>query len=60
MALTEAQKRANKKYAEKNRELKNYNSKKSHAKNFIQKLAKKEDLEFLKEEIEKRLNEDLK
>lgn len=54
MAKTEAQKRAQKKYAEKNKELMNYNSKKSHAKNFVQKLAKKEDLEFLKEEIEKR------
>lgn len=55
MAITEAQKQAQKRYAEKNREIMNYNSKKSHAKNFIQKLAKKEDLEFLKEEIEKKL-----
>lgn len=54
--LTEAQKRAKKKYEEKNREKTNYTKGKSAAKSFIAK-ATEDDLMELKALIEDRLNE---
>lgn len=56
MAKTEAQKRADKKWEEKNREKRNYAKKKSSAKSFIN-VATKEDLEELKKLIEERSEE---
>ena len=56
MAKTEAQKRADKKWEEKNREKRNYAKKKSSSKSFIN-VATKEDLEELKKLIEERSEE---
>ncbi|WP_353486090.1 hypothetical protein [Apilactobacillus xinyiensis] len=58
MALTEAHKKANKKWDEKNKARKQYLNKRSLAKSFIRKLATDEDIEELSKLIEERkLNE---
>jgi len=49
------QKEADKRWIEKNKEYKNYLNRRSNARGFIRSLAKKEDLEELKELIEKTL-----
>lgn len=49
------QKEADKRWIEKNKEHKNYLNRRSNARGFIRTLAKKEDLEELKELIEKAL-----
>lgn len=49
------QKEADKRWIEKNKEHKNYLNRRSNARGFIRTLAKKEDLEELKELIEKTL-----
>ena len=54
----EQQKEADKRWIEKNKEHKNYLSRRSNARGFIRKLAKKEDLEELKELIEKNQKRD--
>ena len=54
-ATKEAQAAADKRWAERNREHKNYLSRRSNARGFIQNLATTEDLEELKERIEKKL-----
>lgn len=51
----EQQKEADKRWIEKNKEHRNYLSRRSNARGFIRNLAKKEDLEELKELIEKTL-----
>ena len=51
----EAQAAADKRWAEKNRERKNYLSRRSNARGFIQNLATAEDLEELNERIKKKL-----
>lgn len=51
----EQQKEADKRWIEKNKEYKNYLNRRSNARGFIRTLAKKEDLEELKELIEKTL-----
>ena len=51
----EAQAAADKRWAEKNREHKNYLNRRSNARGFIKNLATTEDLEELKERIEKKL-----
>lgn len=51
----EQQKEADKRWIEKNKEHKNYLNRRSNARGFIRTLAKKEDLEELKELIEKTL-----
>lgn len=55
--LSEAHKKANKKWDAKNKDRKQYLNKRSNAKNFILKLATKEDLEQIKEYINQRENE---
>lgn len=55
--LSEAHKKANKKWDAKNKDRKQYLNKRSNAKNFILKLATKEDLEQIKEYIKQRENE---
>lgn len=52
--LSEARKRANKKWDEKNKARKAYINKRSTAKSFILNLATKEDLEKMKEYIAER------
>lgn len=52
--LSEARKRANKKWDEANKERKAYIGKRSTAKNFILKLATAEDLELMEEYIAER------
>ena len=52
-ATKEAQAAADKRWAEKNREHRNYLSRRSNARGFIKNLATTEDLEELKELIEK-------
>ena len=52
--VSEAQRRANKKWDEANKELKAYTNKRSAAKNFILKLAIAEDLELMEEYIAER------
>ena len=54
-ATKEAQAAADKRWAEKNREHKNYLSRRSNARGFIKNLATTEDLEDLNERIEKKL-----
>ena len=54
-ATKEAQAAADKRWAEKNRSHKNYLSRRSNARGFIKNLATAEDLEDLKERIEKKL-----
>ena len=54
-ATKEAQAAADKRWAEKNREHRNYLSRRSNARGFIKNLATTEDLEELKERIEKKL-----
>lgn len=49
------QKEADRRWIEKNKEHKNYLNRRSNARGFIRTLAKKEDLEELKELIEKAL-----
>lgn len=49
------QKEANKRWIEKNKEYRNYLNRRSNARGFIRNLAKKEDLQELKELIEKKL-----
>lgn len=51
----EQQKEADKRWIEKNKEYKNYLSRRSNARGFIRTLAKKEDLESLKNLIEENL-----
>ncbi|WP_150263791.1 hypothetical protein [Parvimonas micra] len=51
----EQQKEADKRWIEKNKEHRNYLSRRSNARGFIRNLAKKEDLQELKELIEKNL-----
>ena len=51
----EAQAAADKRWAEKNRAHKNYLSRRSNARGFIKNLATTEDLEELKERIEKKI-----
>ena len=51
----EAQAAADKRWAEKNREHKNYLSRRSNVRGFIQNLATTEDLEDLNERIKKKL-----
>lgn len=51
----EQQKEADKRWIKKNKEHRNYLSRRSNARGFIRNLAKKEDLEELKELIEKTL-----
>lgn len=53
-ATKEAQAAADKRWAEKNREHKNYLSRRSNARGFIKNLATTEDLEDLKERIERK------
>ena len=55
--LSEAHKKANKKWDAKNKDRKQYLNKRSNAKNFILKLATKKDLEQIKEYIKQRENE---
>ena len=57
MAKTEAQKRASKKWEEKNREYSNYLTQRRAARSFIRNKATKEDLEELKKLIEERSEE---
>lgn len=57
MALTEAQKRANKKWEEKNREYSNYLTQRRSARSFIRNKATKEDLKKLEELIKERRKE---
>ena len=52
--LTEARKKANKKWDENNKDRKNYIVKRSTTKNFILKLATKEDLKAIESYIEER------
>ena len=54
MAKTEAQKRASKKWEEKNREYSNYLTQRRAARSFIRNKATKEDLQELKELIKDR------
>ena len=54
MAKTEAQKRASKKWEEKNREYSNYLTQRRAARSFIRNKATKEDLEELEKLIEER------
>lgn len=51
----EQQIEANKRWIEKNKEYRNYLNRRSNARGFIRNLAKKEDLQELKELIEKKL-----
>lgn len=55
--LSEARKKANKKWDNKNKERKNYINKRSTAKNFILKLATAEDLDNMEKYIQQRRNE---
>ena len=52
--LTEARKKANKKWDENNKDRKNYIVKRSTTKNFILKLATEEDLKAIESYIEER------
>lgn len=52
---SEAKRRANKKYDQKNAEAKQYRNKKSTTKNFILKTATDEDIELVKQWLEERL-----
>lgn len=52
--LTEARKKANKKWDENNKDRKNYIVKRSTTKNFILKLATEEDLKAIENYIEER------
>ena len=52
--LTEARKKANKKWDENNKDRKNYIVKRSTTKNFILKLATEEDLKAIESDIEER------
>ena len=54
-ATKEAQAAADKRWAENNREHRNYLSRRSNARGFIKNLATTDDLEELKERIEKKL-----
>lgn len=55
MAVSESQIKANKKWAENNKERRAYLSKRSNARSFLRKHATEEDLLELKEIIEKKL-----
>lgn len=55
--VSEAQRKANKKWDEKNKERKSYINKRSTAKSFILNLATQEDLETIKKYVEQRKNE---
>lgn len=55
--LSEARKKANKKWDDKNKERKSYINKRSIAKNFILKLATAEDLDNIEKYIQQRRNE---
>ncbi|MCO6527764.1 hypothetical protein F5ESL0236_04635 [Lactobacillus sp. ESL0236] len=55
--VSEAQRKANKKWDEKNKERKSYINKRSTAKSFILNLATKEDLENILEYVEQRRTE---
>ncbi|RMC50812.1 hypothetical protein [Lactobacillus sp. ESL0225] len=55
--VSEAQRKANKKWDEKNKERKSYINKRSTAKSFILNLATQEDLETIKKYVAQRENE---
>ncbi|MCX8721302.1 MULTISPECIES: hypothetical protein [Lactobacillus] len=55
--ISEAQKRASQKWDSQNKEKKNYIVAKSQAKRFINKFATRQDLKFLSELIEKKLEQ---
>lgn len=55
--VSEAQRKANKKWDEKNKERKSYINKRSTAKSFILNLATEEDLENITEYVEQRRTE---
>ena len=55
--VSEAQRKANKKWDEKNKERKSYINKRSTAKSFILNLTTQEDLETIKKYVEQRKNE---
>lgn len=57
MTLSDAQKRANKKWNEKNKDKMTYFRRKSDSKNFILKYATEEDLDKTLEYIQQRKNE---
>lgn len=57
MKTSEAQKKANAKWIEKNKERRSYLSSRSSARSFIRNKATKEDLLELKEMIEEKLSE---
>lgn len=54
-STTEAQRRATKKYEQKNAEAKQYRNKKSATKKFITETATNEDIELVKQWLEERL-----
>jgi hypothetical protein len=55
--VSEAQRKANKKWDEKNKERKSYINKRSTAKSFILNLATQEDLENIEKYVEQRKDE---
>ena len=55
--VSEAQRKANKKWDKKNKERKSYINKRSTAKSFILNLTTQEDLETIKKYVEQRKNE---
>ena len=57
MPVSNAQKRANKAWADKNKERRNYLSRRSSARSFIRNAATQEDLLELKAMIEERLED---
>lgn len=57
MTLTEAKRKANKKWDEKNKERKSFISRRSTARNFVKKWAQEEDLKELEELIKLRRKE---
>ncbi|HIZ96375.1 MAG TPA: hypothetical protein H9803_06700 [Candidatus Ligilactobacillus excrementavium] len=59
MALSEAQKKANKKWDQKNKDRKAYINKRSAARSFIKKLATTEDLDELQQLIGERRKEEV-
>lgn len=58
MAVSEAQKKANKKWDEKNKARKLYINKRSTARSFIKKLATSDDLDELQQLIDERRKEE--
>ena len=58
MAISDAKKKANRKWNKKNKDAVKYSNYKSYAKTFISTLANSEDLQILKELIKEREKED--